>query len=372
MDRPAPEQRIDPLLLPFLQAADEAEAEAWLAQLLERATPAIKQIANQSRDPEDAFQETIRRLIKQLRDCKTDPEGKAIGNYLHYVKVIASRVSKEWLRQEHPQFRSLIDALRHALRSEPRFALWESEDQERLCGLAAWRRQQMSCARSERLAQLLDHPRTFAELVLPGRDAQRLDHAELLDAVFNWVGQPLRFDDLVRIVGDLKRIEDFTRVVETNEEETRPLSELLPDADWRPDEEAEWSEFLEQLWAEIEQLPLLQRIAYLLNFTVADGQVELFWFYGVATLRRIGAALQLTDEQFARVWPELPLSDEARRRAEGLASYAEKFALLWQHLPLADATIAKLLGTERQKVINLRKAAGDRLARRLAHRGRAV
>src|SRR5262249_43971304 len=216
---------------------------------------------------------------------------------------------------------------------------------------------------SERLMQLLNHPRAFDEIVLPGRDAQSIDNTELLDAIFNWVGHPFRFDQLVEIVCDLKRIEDFIFVPEDDEEGARPWIDL-PDKGWTPDEEAEWREILERLWSEIELLPPLQRIAYLLNFTAADGEVDLFWTYGVATVRRIGAVLQLTDEQFARVWPELKLNDQQRRCAEALTNYDEKFALLWQHLPLTDITIAKLLGTERQKVINLRKAAGDRLARR--------
>ncbi len=380
MDEQAPVQQneqgsnpqIDPLLQPFLRATDEAEAQLHLDQLIGAAAPVIKKITRWSRDPEDAFQETAERLIKQLWDFKTDPAGKVISNYFHYVKVVASRVVKGQLREEHPRRRSLTDALRHALKGEPRFALWENENQERLCGLDAWRHQQAGITRSERLIRLLDDPHIFDEAVLPGRNALSLDHAELLDAVFNWVGHPIRFGDLVRIVCDLKRIEDFTPIVEADEEEARPLIELLPDTGPRPDEEAEWSEFLERLWAEIEQLPPLQRVAYLLNFTAADGQLELFWAYGVATVQRIGAALQLTDEQFARVWPELPLSDEERRSAEAFTSYDEKFALLWQRLPLSDAAIAKMLGTERQKVINLRKAAGDRLSRRLAHRDRAA
>ena len=82
-------------------------------------------------------------------------------------------------------------------------------------------------------------------------------------------------------------------------------------------------------------------------------------------------SLQLTEDQFSRVWPELQLTPEERHKAEALSSYDEKFALLWRHLPLTDLMIAKLLGTERQKVINLRKAAGARLSRRLAHRSRA-
>jgi len=379
MDEQAPVQQnkqrsnllIDPVLQPFLQTTDEAEARLLLDQLIALAAPIVKKITRWSHDPEDAFQETAERLIKQLWDFKADPAGRGVGNYLHYVKVVASRVVKEQLREEHPRRRSLADAMRHTLRGATRFALWENENKERICGLDAWRHEQGNITRSERLIRLLDDPRNFDEAILPGRDAMSLDHTELLDAVFNWLGHPIRFDDLVRIVCDLKRIEEFTPIVETGEEEARPLIELLPDTGRRPDEGAEWSEFLERLWTEIEQLPPLQRIAYLLNFTAADGQLELFWVYGAATLQRIGAALQLTGEQFARVWPELPLNDEERLRAKSLINYEEKFALLWQRLPLTDAAIAKMLGAERQKVINLRKAAGARLARRMASRDRA-
>ncbi len=324
----------------------------------------IKKITGGSLDPEDAFQETTRLLIKQLRDLKADPGGKAISNYLHYVKVVASHVAKGQLRDEHPQRRSLTDALRYVL-NKPPFALWENESQERLCGLAVWCEQSTAITRSNRLTQLLDCPRLLDEVA--GRDAQSLDNSELLAAIFDWVGHPVRFDQAVRIVCDLKRIEELTPIVESDQEEARPLSELLEDTKRRPDEEAEWREFLYLLWAEIEQLPPLQRIAYLLNFTAAGGELELFSIYGVATIRRIGAVLQLTEDHFARAWTDLQLSEEERLHAL-LASYDERFALLWQRLPLADTTIARMLGTERQKVINLRKAASDRLSRRMAHR----
>jgi hypothetical protein len=371
MNKQGSSPQIDSFLLPFLDASDEAEARVLLGQIIDRAAPVIKKITAASLDPEDAFQETTRLLIRQLWDMKADPAGKAIGNYLHYVKVVASHVAKGQLRDEHPERRHVVDSLRYTLKSKAPFALWESEFGERVCGLAVWRDQQMGFARSERLAQLLDDPHACDEIILPGRDALSIDHAELLAAIFDWVGHPVRFNEIVSIVCDLKRVDEFALVIEADREEGRPLGELLPDLSRRPDEEAEWKEFLRRLWAEVEQLPPLQRIAYLLNFTAADGQLELFWLYGVATIRRIGALLQLTPEHFARVWPELPLSDEERSRIQ-MASYDEMFAFVWQHLPLTDAVIAKMLGTERQKVINLRKAAGDRLSRRMADRGRAT
>jgi hypothetical protein len=43
----------------------------------------------------------------------------------------------------------------------------------------------------------------------------------------------------------------------------------------------------------------------------------------------------------------------------------EVFAGLWSRLPLDDASIAELLNITRQQVINLRKCARERLARRM-------
>src|SRR5262249_42835399 len=170
---------------------------------------------------------------------------------------------------------------------------------------------------------------------------------------------------------DLKRPGNFDPIVGIDEEEVSPLSELLPDVGPRPDERAEWVELLGRLWAEIEQLPNLQRIAYLLNFTAGDGQLELFLAYGVVSIRGIGSAFQPTADQFRRAWLGVGVTDEGRRQAEAPTSYDEKIAPLLQHLPLTDLMIAKILVTERQKVINLRKAAGSRLSRRMARHSRA-
>jgi hypothetical protein len=248
-----------------------------------------------------------------------------------------------------------------------RFSAWESETRERLWGLAAWLQQPVNLNRSPRLNQLLDHPDIFDDVALSKRDVQSLHHAELLTEIFDWVGHPIRFEDLVSVVSKLKRVE-LAPFVAAGEDPEHPFADSLHDSGPLPDQVAEWSEFLGQLWAEIELLPRLQRIAYLLNFTAGDGQLELFLMYGAASIRRIGAVLELTADHFARVWLELRLSDEERRNAEALTTNDERFARLWQYLPLTDATIARVLGTERQKVINLRKAASDRLSRRLAHR----
>ncbi len=100
------------------------------------------------------------------------------------------------------------------------------------------------------------------------------------------------------------------------------------------------AERLRRLWRELLQLPVRQRAALLLNLRDAEGHgmIATLPLTGVATMREIAAAL------------EMP---------------AVEFAALWRDLPLEDRRIAELLAITRQQVINLRKCARERLARRL-------
>ncbi len=142
-----------------------------------------------------------------------------------------------------------------------------------------------------------------------------------------------------------------------------PWAELVaPGA--RPDAEADGRLLLAKLWREVEPLPPLLRLAYLLNFT--DGKIEWFWYYGIASIRQMGKTLQLTNEQFNRAWVFLEWNQEQRERARLLTTYDEKFAMMWQQLPLNDLTIAALLETTQQNVIHLRQAARQRLCRKMS------
>lgn len=121
--------------------------------------------------------------------------------------------------------------------------------------------------------------------------------------------------------------------------------------------------FLARFWREIELLPPLQRLVYVLH--CSNGEMELFWFYGIASLRQIGRALQLTSEQFQRAWILLEWNAAKREQARVLTSYDEKFAMLWPQLPLNDLTLAALLETTQQNVRALRFAARRQLSRRM-------
>ena len=89
-------------------------------------------------------------------------------------------------------------------------------------------------------------------------------------------------------------------------------------------------------------LPLRQRIALLLSLRDSEGSSVLYLFpmTGVTSILEIAKSLDIP---------------------------AEDFADLWSKLPLEDNGIAERLGIARQQVINLRRSARERLARRMKH-----
>ena len=90
------------------------------------------------------------------------------------------------------------------------------------------------------------------------------------------------------------------------------------------------------------------------------GELDVFSSYGIATIEEMSEVVALSEAQYESIWKDLNIPGNLR-----FNSSEEKFAHLWKILPLQDALIAQLLGATRQQVINLRKAACDRLRRRL-------
>jgi hypothetical protein len=357
MKEPGPSEQIDPLLSPFLRAVDKEEEEESLQRLISQIDDVVKRTTTDS----DEYHEAWKQLIVALRRCKADPENNPIRNFRHYAGSVAKHVRLKQRRDARPEFTALKEELRRLLHTAASFALWKAGDGKQHCGLAEWAGQAWP-TRSEQLARLGADPLGCEDEVLGGRAAQQINPEELAEAVFRWLGHPLKLDELTEIVFELKRILPFEVVSEPGPDEDKPsLIEAVPARGPLPDQEAETRELLELLWAEIEQLPRYQRIALLLNFTLAGGESEIFVFYGVAGLRRIGRTLELNDEHYARWWSRLPADEDLP------ASDDEKFAALWESLPLDDLTIAGMLDTTRQNVINLRSSALKRIQRRMAN-----
>jgi DNA-directed RNA polymerase specialized sigma24 family protein len=330
----------DDLLASWLQTLNDQGAEAAdaaLAQLIEaNIEPVIRGVIRFKlrldpggrNDAEDLAQEALAQWLAEVRKLIARPDDRSISDARGLAATIAYRVCYGWLRRQLPRRNALRNRLQYALTRQAGLAIWTDHRNISITGFAAWRDQ--APAFSEKLRQLPDDEK-FLERVW-GRGAKIND---LLAAIFDYVGGPVAFDDVVSIVAEVLQVKDEPPA--STEEETIG-AEIASGVDvaWQVEKRI----FLERLWQEVRELPRPQRAALLLNLREADGRgcLALFPATGVATLRQIAGALEIPAEQFAELWTQLPLD---------------------------DATIAGLLELTRQQVINLRKSARERLARRL-------
>jgi hypothetical protein len=276
---------------------------------------------------EDVSSEVLIELLSRLRGMKEDGGSEAIGAFSGYTAVAAYHACNEYLRRKYPNRHRLKTRLRYLLSNEKEFAIWEQENGDWLCGLAAWKAEGRPAVAAERLArwreELHDVPR--------GKGAQH--PADLVGGIFRRFDGPVDFDELVGMVGQIWGVEDPPAAPEQAARELRS-------GESDPGERLDLRRWMAELWSQICELPVAQRIALLLNLRAGgdSAAVALLPLTGVAGMRDIAAALELD---------------------------AEEFAALWNRLPLDDLAIAERLGVSRQRVINLRKSARERLNRRM-------
>jgi hypothetical protein len=353
-------QHNDVLLEPFLRATEAEESERLLSTLIsEQARPLIKQIVTSEwrgcqgsasglrpEDAEDVCAEAEARLFKRLRALRAGANETSIVNLRSYVAGVARNAWDQHLRSVYPQRARLKNKLRYLLGHRSSFALWQKETQEWVCGFATWKARKADSFDYARLHELMIDPGPMVE-VSSNEAPWRMELEDLLNAIFHSVNCPVGLNQLVAIVGDLKGIRDHQPVSPSRGDEGQDPWESLPDPRVDVGGQLEGRNQLLWLWAEICQLPLRQRTALLLNLRDEQGQelISQFPHTGVATLRELATALALAAEQFAE---------------------------LYNRLPLDDATIAQRLGITRQQVINLRKAARDRLVRRMRSHNRKL
>jgi RNA polymerase sigma factor (sigma-70 family) len=347
-------QQMDALLLPFVLARDEGASQELLAQLIvDHAEPIIRKIvrsklrlpagtsseSRSSEDAEDMRSEVMVQLLSRLSELKENPGEKSINNFQGYVAAITYSAWHEHLRRKHPQRHMLKNKLRYLLAHRASFAVWEADDKQLLCGLADWTNQKTATAGARRIKELAAGPEAAERAGLSAHDIQRWDLASLVAAVFRYVGSCVDVDDMVNLIAQWKGVSDHVPQDAGNDEAEDPF-ERVADPRELIDTELQRRTYLRRLWAEIRELKPHQRAALLLNLRDADGGdvVSVLPVAGIATISELAAALSMSPDQLAALWNELPLEDLA---------------------------IAELLGITRQQVINLRKSARERLARRM-------
>lgn len=268
-------------------------------------------------DAHDVAVQITLRMIRKLRATATVEE-ESIQCLTAYVTTLTQHAIHDIQRRRSPERTRFKSRLRYLLMHDPAFGLWD-HDAGATCGFDAWR----------------DRDPVDAPAAAAVRAARRIGSqqpARAVRAVFQEVGVPIRFSHLVTM------LVEAWNVVES--EPDAPPAAAGDPADDDPLARLTSREYVAALWREIELLPPHQRTALLLNLREPGGgnAVALFALVGAATLSRIAKALGMT---------------------------VHELAAMWHSLPLDDRTIAARLGVSRQQVINARKSARQRLARRM-------
>ena len=312
---------MDPALEAFLASPDEASAEERLGDVLaQHAAPLIRRVVasrlgSASGDVDDVCSQLLLTLMVRLRQLRADASLAGIDAFTGYVAGATHHACDHYVRARHPLRWRLRNRIRYVLEHDARFAVWKTVDGCWLCGRAEWRSQQAS------QVPLSTEP-------LAGIHKQ--DVKELLSRLFRRRDSPLELSAVVEaaaVAWDVPLVQH---------DDTHNL-DVMPDHEPRSDARLEQRDQLERVWSQIRDLPIRQRHAVLL--TLRDDAIVLFLTTGAASMRDIAASLELPAEEFATLWNELPLPDNA---------------------------VAARLGCTRQQVINLRMAARKRLAYRLA------
>jgi hypothetical protein len=338
----------DPLLEPLLQSLSDEQAGDILSELIAvHIEPVIYGVirsrlflnsrdATENAEVSDIRQEISLQLVAALKQLREHPGTPPIKDLCGFAAVISHRACSRWMRQRSPRRHAFKTRLYYILTRQRGFTLWRNEMNKIIVGFAAWRGRK-EIETEKRLKQLTNEETLVAKIRLLG-SSKRADLGGVLAAIFNYLGAPVEFDKLVSSLATLLNINDSPMHSMKVISDSHQIG--IPDP--KPDaaQQTENRIFLERLWEEVKQLPTHQRTALLLNLRDSEGVgcIALFPVLGLATLRQLAEALEMS---------------------------ADNLAEIWNNLPLEDARIGDILQMNRQQVINARKSARERLARRL-------
>lgn len=315
----------DRVLRPFLMADTEEERAAEVERLVMTVVrPVCRDVIRrfsmqewriEPNEEEDIVSTICIRLLRKLQILPQMQE-EAIARLDLYVEILAKNVLYEYLRKRYPARSRVRNRIRYIASRDPRFAIWPTVLGPAV-GLWAWNG-------SKVVASAVDV--TPSPLM---RDERHPGAA--IAEVLRALGKPVRLEALVAKCCEWWGVAELQRSWDVDDEPVEaPAIQRF-----------ETRQTIEVLWREIRDLPRFQRAALLLNLREPGGgrnAIAFFITLGVATIDAVALSVGMTTRELAELWDQLPLD---------------------------DLTIASRFGLSRQQVINLRKSARRRLARRM-------
>lgn len=286
-------------------------------------------------DADDIMADVMLQLVTRLGNSEP------IDDFESYVAVVTYNACDRRFSRNYPNRRRVRNGLQYLLSNREGFGVWQDGRGIQVGGFRRWQFAEIDG--SEMRARLRGDPKAFAVAGIDKAWYSRDRAYDLLTAVFNWAEAPVDLEILTGVCAVWWGVTDETVAIDSSaagdDATERPPLQI---ADTRPDAYTEHDrrEYLSKLWSEILELPERQRAVILLNLRDDKGRgvIDLWIVVGIAGPKQISAAIGMTEENFAAVW---------------------------NHLPFEDNRIAEILGLTRQQVINLRKSARERLARRM-------
>jgi len=315
----------DAVLTPLFRATDERlRHEAIQAILATHAAPHIDRLLNeslggrvQSEQRQDLSAEIMLRLFRRLRHLAAHSGSEPIRDFADYVATTTHNVLDDQRRRHDPLRSRLALRVRYVLTHTPGLSLWGRDRQ--LCGLASWK------DRTDAV-----EPAPMRLIPSLANDAAGL--RRILEDVLGRSGGPVDVlvlvDRLAQELGIERRAFVSTDVLRDRSIRHDPFDRLAG------------RQSLDRLWTEIQHLPERQRRALLLQMRLEDGEsvCRVFVALGVVTMNELARTMEMRPDELVSLWNDLPLGDQR---------------------------IAAMVGATRQQVINLRKSARERLARRM-------
>jgi DNA-directed RNA polymerase specialized sigma24 family protein len=329
---------LDPILIPLLEQRGESEYQKTLADIItDHIEPVLKKVVRRrlgvflggstqsALDAEDLCSEITLIMLLKLREMKQGGLETPIENLPGFVANLAHQRCADYFRSKHPERWRLKTRLRYLLSHSQDFTIYEDSTGEWICGLSGFGRSQ-GLLDSNEAEMVLENPEVHSTKA-------RGDFSYMVKNVLKAADKSIELDMLVMICARLTGIKKQIPV------EPESISQLASSEQSILDRITQ-RKYLEALWKEIQELPDKQRSALLLNLRDSDGQsvLPLMPSSGAASFEEIADALKISVQELAD---------------------------LWNQLPLEDALIAERLEITRQQVINLRKSARERLARRM-------
>lgn len=311
----------DSRLAPLIESGgSEAEIERLLVEV---AAPVVREVIARYVRAGDAagdaadLESTINlRLLHKFRSVAASPAPPVV-DLDSYIATVSYNVINDHLRRRFPERTRLKNRIRYVLMRDARLASWTAPAGV-VAGLKEWTGS--TAAVTTVLLDLNDATPVMRDRDRPG---------DAMHALFEAVGAAVEMETLIAYLAGLWQVELSPREVELPAamQQAAPL-------------QLENRELLRALWREVEHLRPMQRKALLLNLHDQEtvNVASLLVLTGTAKFDDIATALEMPANELAQIWNDLPLD---------------------------DLRIGKLLNVTRQQVINLRRAARDRLRRRL-------